>query len=160
MDQQNSNSVYFGPADSISYSFRIGFSELSIHRIIGITTTFYPKLFIKLIEQMIEFISQKCIFVADNAAINKTTKVTKYFEENKQIMITLPYYYPQMSSVENLIEEINEKILKQHKTGKFVSLQMIKKIVFAINQRNLQSNFNKSHYDIAMFVHSMQIKFY
>ena len=25
------NSVYFGPADSFSFSFRIGFSELNIH---------------------------------------------------------------------------------------------------------------------------------
>ena len=73
MDQENSNFVYFKPADSIFNSFWVWFSELNIHRIMGITTTFDSKLFIEFIEQMMEFILQKSIFVAENVAIHKTT---------------------------------------------------------------------------------------
>ena len=104
-----------------------------------------------------EFILKKSIFVADNAAIHKTTKDVKYFEENKLLMIKISPYSPLMNPVENLILEIKEKICRQHKVGKLVSLQMINKIVFGMNQKDLQNNFNKSQYETAMFVHSMKI---
>ena len=67
----------------------------------GTTTTFDSKLFIEFIEQMIDFILQKSIFVANNAAIHKTTKVTKYFENNKLLMITIPPYSPRMNPIGN-----------------------------------------------------------
>ena len=98
----------------------------------GITTTFDSKLFIEFIEQMMEFILQKSIFVADNVAIHKTTKVAKYFDKNKLLIITIPPYSLWMNPAENLILEIKEKNWKQHKTGKPVSLLMINKIVFGI----------------------------
>ena len=85
----------------------------------GTTTIFDSKYFIELIKQMMEFIPQKSIFVADNAAIHKTIKVAKYFEENKLLMRTIPLYYPWMNPVENLILEIKEKFESNIKQGSF-----------------------------------------
>ena len=56
----------------------------------GTITRLDSKLFIELIEQLMEIIPQKSIFVADNTAIHKTTEVAKYFEENKLLMIEIP----------------------------------------------------------------------
>ena len=75
----------------------------------GITITFDFMLFIEFIEQMMEFIHQKFIFVTDNLANHKTTEVAKYFEENKLLIITIPPYSLWMNPVENLILEIKEK---------------------------------------------------
>ena len=101
--KKNSNFVYFKPADNIFNSFWVWFSELNIHRIMWITTTFDSKLFIEFIEQMMEFILQKSIFVAENVAIHKTTEVDKYFEENKLLIIIIPPYSLWMNPIKNLI---------------------------------------------------------
>ena len=68
---------------------------------------------------MMELILQKSILVADNVAIQKTTEVAKYFEENKLLIITISPYSLWMYPVKILILEI-KKIRKQHKAGKFV----------------------------------------
>ena len=70
--------------------------------------TFYSKLIIELIEEMMKLILQKSILVADNVAIQKTTEVAKYFEENKLLIITISPYSLWMNPDKILILEIKK----------------------------------------------------
>ena len=56
--KKNSNFMYFKPGDSFFNSFWVWFSELNIHRIMEITTTFDSKLFIEFIEKWLSLFSK------------------------------------------------------------------------------------------------------
>ena len=152
--KRDSNSIFYAPPDSFSFSFWIGFSNRKIYGIMGTKSTFDWDLFIEFIAWISNYIPSKSIFIADNASLHKTQKVVRYFEDNNLLLQTIPAYSPWMNPVEKLISSIKAKMRKYQQIGKLISLPLVKKVVKEINKSNLQTYFDMSKFETSMFIHS------
>ena len=148
------NSIFYASPDSFSFSFWIGFSNKKIYGIMATKSTFDSDLFIEFIGWISNYIPNKSIFVADNASLHKTQKVALYFEDNNLLLQTIPAYSPWMNPVEKLILSIKAKMRKLQQLGNLISLPLIRKVIKEINESNLQTYFDMSRFETAMFIHS------
>ena len=123
--KRDSNSIFYAPQDSFSFSFLNGFSNKKIYGIMATNSTFDSDLFIEFIDLISNYIPNKSIFVADNASLHKAQKVARYFEDNNLLLQTIPAYSPWMNHAEKLILSIKSKMRKYQQLGKLIALPLI-----------------------------------
>ena len=101
------------------FSFVVALSNKRFYGVIGVKGTIDSKKFIHYLVNLVSEVNKRnklgCsnfIFIADNAAIHKSSEVKKILEKNRLSLLTIFPYSPWQNPVESYISSIKAKIKK------------------------------------------------
>ena len=105
-------------------SFYVAFKAERFYGIIGVRGTVNSKIFIHFLSKVLKCIQKlgpeemkELILVLDNASTYKTKMVSKFVENSKIMILTIPPYKPSLNPAEKFILEVKSKIRQKRRRG-------------------------------------------
>ena len=136
--KKEKNYVYHALLGSFSMSFWIWFSKNKIYGIMGTNDTFNSIMFKYFLHQMLQYLLNKWVLVADNASIHKTDEIKRFLLSSNLLLTTIPTYSPWLNPWEHLILAIKAKIRQIQRNDKMITLNSIKGIIDELDQSDLK----------------------